>query len=383
MRRRFLFNKKRVLLIYDYFEPAVLAGGPIVSCTNLVKYLHNEYDFYIYTSNQDMDKSVLPVKPDQWLTYHNIAKVFYGDVKWSIKGYCELLKKLRPDVIYINGVYSFIGVMVPLILTRLLIKKTKIIIAPRGMLQTRALTVKRLKKKCYLTVFRRLVEMNSVSWHVTGEQEKNDLNNFLGIDHCAKIKLVGNIPSTNQVFVQRVNNTQVLKLLMIALVSPMKNILNVIKALQRMTGKVVYTLYGTIKEKDYWERCLTQIDLLSPSITVVYGGIAARDDIPSILASHDIYIQPSKSENFSHSIYEALMSGMPVITSHNTPWRVKDAGAGWNVDGEMPQNIAQALFEAAALGEGRYRAMSEQARRLGEEYLLQADLKTGYSQLFG
>ena len=48
---------------------------------------------------------------------------------------------------------------------------------------------------------------------------------------------------------------------------------------------------------------------------------------------NDIFILPSKSENFALVIAEAMSHDMPVITSKNTPWSVvKEKNFGWFVN---------------------------------------------------
>ena len=37
----------KVVICYDYFLPAYKAGGPIQSISNIVKNLHDFYDFFI------------------------------------------------------------------------------------------------------------------------------------------------------------------------------------------------------------------------------------------------------------------------------------------------------------------------------------------------
>ncbi len=39
------------------------------------------------------------------------------------------------------------------------------------------------------------------------------------------------------------------------------------------------------------------------------------------MKQHHAYILPTQGENFGHSIYEALINGLPVIISDQTPWR--------------------------------------------------------------
>ena len=375
-------KKPHVLVIYDYFDPAVLAGGPIVSCSNLVKFLADRIDFFIFTSSFDLDGSELNVEKDSWVNYLHIAKIFYGKKYWNVKGYIKALFEVKPDVIYINGIYSIVAVLIPLILSRFFCKRSKIIISSRGMLQKNALSVKRTKKNLYLYLFKLLLPLDKFFWHVTSEQEKIELMSFLPRKSSANIILLGNVPSINIRYSQRVKNKKTLKLLTIALISPMKNILAVIKSLAALDQNVIYTLYGTIKDETYWKQCQHEISNLPSGISVRYEGVADRADISEILIQNDFYIQPSKSENFSHSIYDALMSGMPVITSYNTPWKVQDVGAGWNVEPRNIADITSALSEAFSLTQLDFDIMSKKSRQLAEEYLQNENLKDGYTSLF-
>ena len=218
-------TKVRMLLIYDYFDPAILAGGPIVSCANMVTFLCEDYEFFIYTSNRDLDGSVLPVVPDKWRSYKGIAQIMYGKKMWSARGYSKIVAEIKPDVIYINGIYSFVGVIVPLFNSIIHKNCRRLIIAPRGMLQKNSLKEKRIKKKLFLIVFKMLTKLCNVRWHVTGDQEETELQQLKIAKQMSSIIRVGNVPLFNKIERHKKHSGDVVKLLTIALISPMKNIL--------------------------------------------------------------------------------------------------------------------------------------------------------------
>jgi len=375
-------KKIRILVIYDYFDPATLAGGPIVSCVNIIKYLNSDYEFFVYSSHRDLDGSILKVNEDQWTDYQGIASVIYGKKLWSFKGYINVLKKIKPDIVYINGIYSLFAVVVPLLISGWLRRSRNIVLAPRGMLQKSSLNEKKYKKKLYLTFFLKLAGQCNLRWHVTGKEEEKDLKSFLRAAKSQDILNVGNIPVTDMNFVEKPRNEQTLILLTVALISPMKNILPVLKALHRIKTNVIYNIYGNIKDIDYWERCLNEIKSLPENIKVQYFGVADRASIPKIMEDHDYYIQPSKSENFGHSIYEALTTGLPVITSHKTPWNVQEKVAGWNVDGNSVEDISKAISFAADQNTMEYKKMARNAHQMAEDYLTDSALRQGYHELF-
>ena len=58
----------------------------------------------------------------------------------------------------------------------------------------------------------------------------------------------------------------------------------------------------------------------------------AHAEIPRFLAGIDLFVLPSRSENFSLVVGEALVAGVPVITTSATAWEeVTDRGCGWCV----------------------------------------------------
>lgn len=57
----------------------------------------------------------------------------------------------------------------------------------------------------------------------------------------------------------------------------------------------------------------------------------------ALLASARLFVLPTYSENFGIAIAEALAHGVPVITTHATPWAgVKDRACGWIIEPTGP-----------------------------------------------
>jgi glycosyltransferase involved in cell wall biosynthesis len=372
----------RLLILYDYFDPAFKAGGPIRSLVNLVRLMDQELEIFVLTTNQDHDGEVLDIQADQWMPYGEKAKVMY--LAAGSRGYKNIqnaIDHVRPDTVYFNGMYSIPLLVFPLQILKKR-KEVKAVIAPRGMLQRESLSIKPWKKQIFLTFLKWFYLNKEIQWHVTTEQEKADLLHFWHDE--AKIDLVGNIPSFDPDYNPRITPVKPNKAFgTVALISPMKNIHLVLSTLKEIQQDVVYHLYGPVKDEAYWSLCKEIIKTLSPNISVIYHGEIIPGEVSETIAAFDFYIQPSKSENFGHSIFEAFNQGVPVIISDQTPWkRLKEKQAGWDVDLKHPEALIKAIEEAIHLDDVSYLALRKGARKVAEQYMEANDFGADYLKLF-
>ncbi|NJN28582.1 MAG: glycosyltransferase [Cyclobacteriaceae bacterium] len=136
----------------------------------------------------------------------------------------------------------------------------------------------------------------------------------------------------------------------VALISPMKNIHNIINALSQIKADLNYSLYGPVKDTAYWQECQKLIARLPSNIRFEYHGSIQPHEVEKMIAGFDFYIQPSKSENFGHSIFEAFNQGVPVIISDQTPWKNLYAKhAGWDVDVSKSGSLESAIRQSLAM----------------------------------
>ena len=88
----------------------------------------------------------------------------------------------------------------------------------------------------------------------------------------------------------------------------------------------------------------------------------------------DLFLLPTRGENFGHAIFDALEVGLPVLISDQTPWReLEQIGAGWSLSLADPDRFAAAIDRMAALGPGERIALRRGARALAESSLQESD----------
>ncbi|MGQ1892038.1 glycosyltransferase family 4 protein [Thermophagus sp. OGC60D27] len=378
-------SRKKILIIYDYFSPAYKAGGPVRSLVNMVGLLAQKYAFYVVTRNEDLDGTVLDVEPDQWIDFEGKARVFYASRKNTSFGKVNaLIRDVAPDVVYINGLFSPYATVIPLLGNVWFRSTARYVVAPRGMFQAGALALKATKKRVFLSLMKPLMRRNNVAWHATDTQEQQDIYKHIGPK--AHIVVAGNVPALPQNKMVEMPDGSALRFVTVALVVKMKNHIAFLEVLKQYTGerKIVYDIFGPIKDQDYWQECQQLIDQMPENVKVTYQGAVAPSQVPDVLARYHFFVLPTFGENFGHSIFEALAMGLPILISDKTPWNhVQEQQAGWVVADNNRDDWHKAFNEAIDQTPQQWQQMSKNARLVAENYLKEARLEEKYEALLG
>jgi glycosyltransferase involved in cell wall biosynthesis len=351
------------VICYSYFLPAYKAGGPIQSIANLIRNLYTDFDIYVLTSNTEFGGQQLEIEPNQWVDFEqNRAKVMYLSPENQSFFYIKkILQHLQPDKLFVNGIYSLPFTWIPALLY-----PAKTIVHVRGMLHAGALNQKSFKKKVFLTGIKSTGIQTKVTFCVSDEKEAHYTKAVFG--EKVKVQIAQNFPASFEALPALYKETGEIKMLSIALISPMKNHALVLEALQQLKSRVVWDIYGPIKDQKYWEQCKQRIRNLPSNCEVNYKGELNPTQVYSTLKNYHVFILPSESENFGHALYEAMIAGKPIITSFNTPWNtLNENQAGWNVSLD-PDEICEVIENTAALDNENYATKVEKVR----EYAFQA-----------
>lgn len=380
-------KKSKLLILYDWFYPGFRAGGPIQSLTNLIVTLMPEFEIFVITGAFDLNSKVAydGVIMNGWNDVRlpnteGLIKVFYAEKKRLDKSaFSRLLRNITPDVIYLNGIFSYSFFMLPLLALKKINKKIKVVVCPRGMLKKGALSGKFFKKKVYVNILRFSGLLNQVFWHATTNEESKDIQHHFPVNKG--ILVASNIPKSPYRNVSFFNKKAgQLKLVYLSLINEHKNLMLLIQVIQQIKAEISLDIYGPIVDEAYWKRCE---DLLTQSGKVQYKGQVEPGKVQEVMSQYHALILFTKGENFGHAIYESLSVGRPVIISNYTPWQnLYEKNAGANVKIEAPESCIEKIKEFAAMEQIEYNHFCLGAFTVAKNYYTSLDAKEKYSQLF-
>ena len=216
--------------------------------------------------------------------------------------------------------------------------------APRGEFSLDALALKSFKKALFVR-FQWLVKLyGGACWQATTEFEAENIRRALGNDIrlWTAPNLSAKVPPT---FEKRIAKpTGHLNIVFLSRVSPMKNLLALIRSTGHLRGRVSLDIWGPIDDAEYWRQCQAAMALLPDNVAAKYCGEAHPELVPRVFGEADVFALPTLGENYGHVIHEALASGCPVVISDRTPWKnLAAAGVGFDVALGNPDSFVQAL----------------------------------------
>lgn len=344
----------RVLHVTPAYYPATYWGGPIFSVYALNNALAVLPDVELKVLTTDsagpqISNRLEPQKLDKDNLYSGYDILFCRRVLGacvSVELLIGLVRLIRwADVVHLTAIYSF-PTLPTLILCRLYRKP--LVWSPRGAILdslqwkgTRRPKFKRIWEwVCNLIVLPGMVKL-----HVTSKDEYRT--------SCAQLPRADAVVVPNGVdFLAALPRREwmpegCLRLIFMGRLAPKKGIENLLQVMKLMEGDrtINLVIYGT-GDHQYRESLLElagDLDLLGKSVR--FAGHVDGDDKRDAFLSADLCVVPSFTENFCMVVAEALGHGVPVVTSHGTPWaEVEKRNCGLWVD-NSPEVLVQAISE--------------------------------------
>ena len=382
-----MLTKKKLFILTDWYLPGFKAGGPIQSCRNLAEALGKDYEVFIFTGDRDLgdDQPYSGIPFNRWIPVGS-ASVFYADTtSQSAAGLLKQLQQIRPDIILLNSLFSPRFTLQPLWLLWRNKINARVVLCPRGMLQAGALKYKRLKKDLFLKLLVFSGLPRRIHFLATDPQEFQDIKNHFPA--ASSVTLAENFPNISD-FTTRPVEKQAgkLKLVYLARISPIKNLLFVLELLNRfpLPGTIEFTIAGKVEDEGYWKRCTALMDSIPANITVQIAGAVAHEKLLDWLQPYHLFILPTFGENFGHGIFEAFLAGKPVIISDKTPWRsLQSKGLGWDIPLDRPEAFIDAIRVMLEMDQAGYDHLSARCHQFAIEYRNNHETRRKYLELFG
>jgi glycosyltransferase involved in cell wall biosynthesis len=378
-------NKKKILIMVDWFTPGYKAGGPIQSCHNIALALKNDYDIYILTTDTDHGDTepYKNIEPDTWLTNIDpVINIYYARKKTlSFGQLAKEIHSLQADYVYLNHLFSPYFVLLPLWLKYASKIKGKVIVCPRGALYDSALSVKRYKKIPFLLLLKRMRVYKKVLFHATNSREKEAIEKYFP---GSQVIIANNLPKIDQKqYISCEKIAGKIKCVFIARIVAIKNLLFLLSALEKVKAIVELTIIGPQEDEVYWEECKKRIEQLPDNISVEYAGTKQNSELSLILQQHHLFILPTTGENFGHSIFEALSAGRPVLISDQTPWLgLNSKKAGWDLPLNNISEFSKVIEESAGWDQHQFDEYGRGAWQYAHQFITNPDLIKEYHNLF-
>lgn len=377
-------SNKNILILTDWYSPAYKAGGPITSIKNLVHEIHSSVEIEIITSAYDLNEtSPLNIPLNTWHSTAEARILYLTHEHLNYKYISALLKEKNYDAVYFNSLFSVPFTLGPLWFYKFQHQKPKLVLAPRGMLGAGALSIKPLKKSFFLAISKAIGLYKSIHWHATAEEEKQEIAQHFKPFSIAVIPNIAKSSSlTWDTIASQKRSTAHVRFLFCSRISPKKNLLSVLQYFQHIKSPYTLSIVGPSDDIEYAKLCTDYVAEHKLN-HIHFLGEKRPDELESIYLNHDVFILPTRHENFGHVIIEAMLHGCPVILSDQTPWRnLQEKNIGWDLPLEHESAFIKAIETCISMPREHYLNMSKAAHEFALENTQTKALKQAYLDLF-
>jgi glycosyltransferase involved in cell wall biosynthesis len=377
--------KKNIAVLIDWYLPGNKAGGPVRSVFSLLNLMKDKFNFRVITTNTDLG-SAAPyqnIEADKWIDHNGVPVYYFSKEKLDPGKLLEVINSAAPDVVYLNSFWSWHFSLLPLRLKKAGKIKADIVLAPRGMLGKGALSIKPLKKKLFLFLLKFAGLHSNVTFHATTSDEEKEIRR---VYKNAKVKIASNLNSTKLISERNMTKEKgELKLFYLSRISRVKNLHYALEVLANIKtdGRIVYDIFGSMEDKDYWNECQVIIKTFPPNVIVNYKGDLSFEKVQPAINDYHFLFLPTLNENFGHSIYESLISACPVIISDTTPWNgINEAGCGYAIPLKEKKHFEKMIKAAVNMDNNAYTSIWKNCVKFMTANAANKEQENSYLNLF-
>lgn len=241
----------------------------------------------------------------------------------------------------------------------------RLVVSPRGTLSSWALNFHALRKKLFWRVLQGPALRGAACFHATAESEYQDIRR-LGFSQ--PIFILPNGIDLPPLFKPRGSGPR--QLLFLGRIHPTKGVTTLLqawKAIQHRFRDWELRIVGP-NDNGHLADVRSLVRKLKIERIVISGPLYGADKVNAYRAA-DLFVLPTRSENFAMTVAEALAAGTPVVVTVAAPWsRLPLKRAGWSIElGVDP--LVGCLEEALSLSSNHLAQMGLLGRRwMAEEF---------------
>lgn len=370
----------RIFVSVAGFFPAQKYGGPAVSIRNMCNMLCNELEIFVVTVDHEFgtEERLTGIK-DGWNKYENYFVMYLPKSKINKQNLKIIINDINPDCIYVNSLFDY-RFAIPL-LKIACEKELPLVLAPRGEICKNSFR-KKYKKIPYILYLSKYFKNNNIYFEATAEDEKIQIEKYL-VRNSNSVFLLPNVPSLGSLKAHLKQSENYLSIIFLARIQRKKNLVGALEILKYVNIPVRFDIYGPKEVPEYWKMCQSLIDNLPENIVVNYNGAISHNEVAEVMRRSDLYLFPTFSENYGHTIIEALQEGTPVLISDQTPWMdLEDYGAGWAYPLQDRDLYVSAIKKVFSMKNADYEIMSNSAIKYVKAKFDMTKIKKMYMKMF-
>ena len=353
-------EKSRVAVFCDFYLPGFRAGGPPISISRIVE---SERDAEVRVITRDREaphENPYPsALPREWTRCGNalVAYLRPGATDWP--WVVRQLRQWKPDLLYFNSLHSPWFSLLPQFLHRIrALPASNVLLAPRGEASAGAQALKKAKKASARPLIK-LLASHPLTWHASSDREESDVRAWWGNSWPShhRVLVIANPGPEAAPMPSRPPLRMRPRIVYASRIDPMKGLHDLIEGMCQVSVAADLHIHGTVTDHDYWRKCQNLVRSLPANIECRYLGEYLPSNALQILSDADLFVLPTRGENFGQVIAEALSVGCPVAIPKTTIWTSIAHTCGYVV--ESPDQIACAVHKFALLSHEERRRQRE------------------------
>ena len=377
---------KKVLILNPTYLPGYRAGGPQQTVKNICDIYGDKSEIYLITKNRDFKSEEpyeLPV--NTWIQSNNVKVKYVEPRDYGYKIFLDGYKSF--DTIYSCGLFCKNSYIMMAIHKLIHNRNKTLFVAPMGVFSSGAISIKARKKNLFLKTFSILGFFDNIVWSFTSSKELDEAKQLIS-GHIKRYIIAEDLPRSidyekSKERIKEKENGK-LKIVFLSRISRMKNLEVCIDILNgKYEGEITFDIYGVKEDVDYWNSCVKKIESLPSNVAVNYRGEVRPEEVISVFNKYDVFLFPTKGENFGHVIYESLATGCIPIISDRTPWQdFEEENCGMICSLDNLEEFRDAIRDFIKMDNIAFRTMKENAINYAEQKYKSSVNKSGYNAVF-